>query len=99
MWTEAPLCGVMDATWGCLTLKLSPDGRSRTPLIDRGAITISDQLKILVSSRLHGAGKLDEFFPTLHGVPLPIPGRKEAEPKREFLEWHRAEVFRGLARS
>lgn len=66
---------------------------------DRGAITISDQLKILVSSRLHGAAKLDEFFLTLHGVPLPIPGRKEAEPKREFLEWHRAEVFRGLARS
>ena len=66
---------------------------------DRGAITVSDQLKILVSSRLHGAGRLDDLFLTLHGIPLPTPSRKEAVPKREFLEWHRTEVFRGLARS
>lgn len=66
---------------------------------DRGAITISDQLKILVSSRLHGAGRLDDLFLALHGLPLSVPSRKEAEPKRGFLEWHRAEVFRGLPRS
>jgi putative restriction endonuclease len=66
---------------------------------DRGAITVSDQLKILVSSRLHGAGKLDDLFLALHGLPLSVPSRKEAEPKRGFLEWHRTEVFRGLPRS
>jgi putative restriction endonuclease len=66
---------------------------------DRGAITISDSLTILVSSRLHGAGRLDDLFLTLHGSPLPMPGVREAEPKREFLNWHRAEVFRGQPRS
>ena len=66
---------------------------------DRGAITVSDQLKILVSSRLHGGGRLNDLFLALHGVPLSTPSLKEAEPKRQFLEWHRAEVFRGLARS
>lgn len=66
---------------------------------DRGAITISDQLLILVSSRLHGSGKLDDLFLTLHGAPLPRPSLKAAQPRREFLQWHRAEVFRGHARS
>ena len=65
---------------------------------DRGAITISSDLSILVSSRLHGAGRLDDFFLALHGMPLPAPSLKQAEPNREFLEWHRTEVFRGLAR-
>ena len=63
---------------------------------DRGAITISDQLLILVSSRLHGSGKLDDLFLTLHGAPLPRPSLKAAQPRREFLQWHRAEVFRGM---
>lgn len=66
---------------------------------DRGAITISNELKVLVSSRLHGAGKLEDLFLVLHGLPLPKPSREEAAPEREFLEWHRAQVFRGLARS
>jgi putative restriction endonuclease len=66
---------------------------------DRGAITISNELRILVSSRLHGAARLDDFFLALHGTPLPAPSLKQAEPKREFLEWHRTEVFRGEARS
>jgi putative restriction endonuclease len=66
---------------------------------DRGAITISEQLRILVSSRLHGSRGLDDLFLALHGSPLRAPNLKDARPKREFLEWHRAEVFRGEARS
>jgi putative restriction endonuclease len=66
---------------------------------DRGAITVSDELMILVSSRLHGSGRLDDLFIRLHGSALPLPGVKGAQPKREFLAWHRAEVFRGLPRS
>jgi putative restriction endonuclease len=67
--------------------------------LDRGAITISDQLKILVSSRLHGSGRLEDLFVKLHDSPLPAPTIKTALPNREFLAWHRAEVFRGVARS
>jgi putative restriction endonuclease len=66
---------------------------------DRGAITISNELRILVSSQLHGSGRLNDLFITLNGSLLSVPGLKQAEPKREFLEWHRNEVFRGLARS
>jgi len=66
---------------------------------DRGAITISHDLLILVSSRVHGGGKLDDLFLALHGEPLPKPALKTAQPRREFLEWHRSEVFRGVARS
>jgi putative restriction endonuclease len=66
---------------------------------DRGAITISDQLKILVSSRLHGSGRLEDLFVKLHNSRLPDPTVNTALPKREFLAWHRAEVFRGVPRS
>jgi putative restriction endonuclease len=66
---------------------------------DRGAITISDQLRVLVSSRLHGDCGLDVLFLALHGSPLRTPSLQDAHPKREYLEWHRAEVFRGQARS
>jgi putative restriction endonuclease len=66
---------------------------------DRGAITISDDLLILVSSRVYGGGKLDDLFLSLHGAPLPKPTLTTAQPRREFLRWHRSEVFRGAARS
>ena len=65
---------------------------------DRGAITISEERRILVSSRLHGNGRLAELFVALHGSPLAVPNRKDAIPKTEFLAWHRAQVFRGEAR-
>lgn len=65
---------------------------------DRGAITISDEHRILVSSRLHGGGSLSELFLALHGSRLREPNRKDALPKRDFLAWHRVQVFRGEAR-
>ena len=65
---------------------------------DRGAITLSDDRRILVSSRLHGSGRVDELFLALHGTSLAAPNRKDAQPKPEFIVWHRAQVFRGEAR-
>ncbi len=66
--------------------------------LDRGAITISDERRIVVSSRLHGSGRLQELFLALHGTSLATPSRKEAVPNPEFLAWHRTQVFRGEAR-
>lgn len=66
---------------------------------DRGALMIANDLRILVSSRLHSAARLEDFFLALHGTPLPAPSRKQAEPNRNSLEWHRKEVSRGEARS
>jgi len=65
---------------------------------DRGAITISDELTILVSSHLHGSGRLDDLFVSLHRSGLRSPNRRSALPKRDFLAWHRDQVFRGEAR-
>jgi putative restriction endonuclease len=65
---------------------------------DRGAIGVSEDRRILVSSRLYGSGKLHELFVSLSKAPLAAPNRRDALPKPEFLEWHRLEVFRGQAR-
>ncbi len=65
---------------------------------DRGAVTISDELKILVSSRLHGNSSFESLFLALHRAPLRMPNLKDAHPRRDFLVWHRSEVFRGEAR-
>jgi hypothetical protein len=48
---------------------------------------------------VHGGGRLDDLFLALHGTPLPKPALKTAQPRREFLGWHRSEVFRGVART
>jgi putative restriction endonuclease len=66
--------------------------------LDRGAITVSDEHRILVSSRLHGGMRLDDLFLVLHGRSLLSPTRREALPKTTFLAWHRTQVFRGEAR-
>ena len=65
---------------------------------DRGAITISKEFRILVSSRLHGSFGLENLFLVLHGSKLREPSLQGASPREEFLEWHRHQVFRGAAR-
>jgi putative restriction endonuclease len=62
---------------------------------DRGAISVADDLSILVSTRLHGHGKLDELFLCLSQRPLGKPAHTTARPRREYLRWHREQVFRG----
>jgi putative restriction endonuclease len=70
----------------------------RHQAFDRGAITISGESRILVSSRLHGNFGLDSLFLALHGSNLRMPSLKDALPREEFLAWHRHQVFRGVAR-
>jgi putative restriction endonuclease len=66
--------------------------------LDRGAVTVTDDLRILVSSRLHGGRLLQELFLSLNKSALRMPNRREAFPDRQFLHWHRSQVFRGEAR-
>lgn len=65
---------------------------------DRGAVTVSEDHRILVSARLHGDFGLENLFLALHGTNLRAPGLKNALPREEFLAWHRKQVFRGAAR-
>jgi putative restriction endonuclease len=61
--------------------------------LDRGAISLNDDLSILVSTSLHGGSRLDELFLSLAGKPLRLPGRRADAPGRDFLLWHRSQVF------
>ena len=62
--------------------------------LDRGAISLSDDLTILVSTSIHGGAKLDEHFLSLTGRPLRTPSQSLHLPKPQYLSWHRKEVFR-----
>ena len=62
---------------------------------DRGALSISNDLRILVSSRLHGGAALARWFTELHGRPLLGPALKKASPRINFVQWHQTQVFRG----
>ena len=65
---------------------------------DRGAITVSEEMRILVSSKLHGSCGLDGLFLALHGSHLRTPSLKDAVLRGAFLAWHRNQVFRGAPR-
>lgn len=62
--------------------------------LDRGAISLADDLTILVSTSIHGGPKLDEHFLSLTGRPLRMPSQTLHLPKAQYLSWHRKEVFR-----
>ena len=62
--------------------------------LDRGAISLSDDLTILVSTSIHGGARLDEHFLSLTGRPLRTPSQSLHLPKPQFLSWHRQQVFR-----
>jgi len=66
--------------------------------LDRGAIGLDENMKVIVSSHLHGSTFIDEFFLRLHGKSLMLPSMISAFPSRAFIEWHEAQVFRGRPR-
>lgn len=65
-------------------------------LFDSGYLTLEDDLRIVVSSRLHddyGNGK--DYYP-YHGRRLMVvPEEPRLQPASEYLEWHRESVFLG----
>lgn len=65
---------------------------------DRGAITVGNDRKVQVSSRLFGNGRFEELFVALHGQMIFLPSLRNAMPEPTFLSWHRSQVFRGLPR-
>ncbi|HLU89148.1 MAG TPA: HNH endonuclease [Cyclobacteriaceae bacterium] len=63
-------------------------------LFDLGAFMIGQELRILVSDEVNGAGA-DEWLFRHHGNPLISPQNKRYYPKLEFIQWHVEEVFKG----
>lgn len=66
-------------------------------LFDRGAFTLNDDDRVIVSESIHGNG-VDELLLKYHGVEINKPINKKYFPDLRSKMWHRSEVFRGRAR-
>jgi putative restriction endonuclease len=63
-------------------------------LFDRGAFTLRQDGVMEVSEELTGAQATSEWMVQFHGREAGLPSRPTDRPADQFLEWHRAEVFR-----
>lgn len=63
-------------------------------LLDRGAIAISNDKKIIVSQRVHGGQSAEDWLYNFDGKPLRQPRNKEYTPDQKFIDWHVKEVFK-----
>ena len=68
-------------------------------LFDRGAFTISDKTKVIVSETAHGTHGMDEWLLAFHGKDIRPPQRPSYYPEPKFVNWHVKEVFKGLERA
>lgn len=66
--------------------------------LDRGAIGIDDDLRMLVSRDVVGSDAVADLIVSLHGRPLRTPQERLPTVRPEYARWHRKEVFRTPAR-
>jgi putative restriction endonuclease len=64
-------------------------------LLDFGAFSFSDDLRVLVSERANGSAGLAEWLLAFHDRPLRRPQRVEYALRTEYVSWHVREVFKG----
>ncbi len=64
-------------------------------LFDKGFITISEDHRLEVSSRLNRLYKNGKPYYALAGSPVHLPAQAGDAPAAEFLTWHRTEIYRG----
>lgn len=62
-------------------------------LLDRGAIAINEDLKIIVSEKANGHAGFQEWVLDFDGKQIRAPRNKKYHPNPDFLEWHIREVF------
>jgi len=67
-------------------------------LFDRGAFTITESIKMVVSERAHGRVGFNEWLMDFHGRSLHKPQRLKYYPETMFIRWHAREVFQGPSR-
>jgi putative restriction endonuclease len=66
---------------------------------DRGALSLNDELHILISKDVHGQNHIDQLLLRYSGTPLRMPQNGEPVPNPTYVAWHRREVFWAPARS
>jgi len=64
-------------------------------LFDSGYVTVTPDHRFRVSGRLRKDFENGEPYYPLDGHPIWLPSQAESRPRREFLEWHADEVFKG----
>jgi putative restriction endonuclease len=67
--------------------------------LDTGAVGFSDELRILVSCDVSGQTMVEELLYRFEGRQLRPPQSSYPPPARDFVAWHRKEVFRAPART
>ncbi len=67
-------------------------------LFDRGALTISENLDVIVSDRTHGSQGFDDWLMRFHRQKINNPQRTTYLPDSVFRDWHVREVFQGYGR-
>jgi putative restriction endonuclease len=65
---------------------------------DAGALSLSDNLRVLVSSEVSGRVLVPEMLYRFDGRPIARPQPGCSAPDPAFVAWHRKQVFRGVAR-
>lgn len=61
---------------------------------DRGAIGLSDDLKVIISADAYGHSNFADWFFSFKGQKVRKPISDTLLPKYEFINWHRRQVFR-----
>ena len=64
-------------------------------LLDRGALAIGRDLKIVISEKANGHAGFEEWVLRYDGKPLREPRNKDFLPNPDFTNWHIREVFQG----
>ena len=66
--------------------------------LDRGAIGLNDDRRILVSQDVHGGPSVEEWIIKFSGKALKGPQAGQPPPASQFIKWHQGEVFHQPAR-
>jgi putative restriction endonuclease len=64
-------------------------------LLDRGAIGISDDNKVIVSDEANGNRGFEDWVLRFQGKTLRAPRRVAYMPGKSYVKWHMREVFKG----
>jgi putative restriction endonuclease len=61
--------------------------------LDRGAISLDDELRLIVSAELYGYQNFNEWFLEFKDKTIRKPYSNELFPDIEYIQWHRDQVF------